>query len=422
MRGKVRSDTLWSLGSFAFVAVAGVAVNLVVGRFYGPETLGGLNLVLAIYILLSQFCVWGQHYAVLQRLAVAAMDEKADRHTFGDILTPAMIVAMVASLVIIALAAAATPLVALMFGGPGFQTSYLLILPALLFFALNKVLLNALNALNRFQSFAIGQAGRYILLILMLVAWPLLGWPGDTLALAFTLSEMALCLLLWPYVQLHAALVFRPGFRDRLADVRTFGQRGMLSGAMSEINTKVDILILGMFANEQAVGVYSVAALIFEGLGQFPMVLRNLINPKLATFVAARDTDGLRSFSKKIMLVSFGGMTLAGLLAVLLYPFFVDWILVLPDYHQALPALIVLMAGLALAAPYLPFDMILSQGGRPGLQSWQKAIATAANLILNLALAPFFGMFGSAMGTAIAMVLSVVSLRYMVRRHLGASL
>ena len=52
-----------------------------------------------------------------------------------------------------------------------------------------------------------------------------------------------------------------------------------MSGILTEVNTRVDILVLGYFHGDTLVGVYSFAAILAEGFSQLPMVVRRSIDP-----------------------------------------------------------------------------------------------------------------------------------------------
>ena len=54
-----------------------------------------------------------------------------------------------------------------------------------------------------------------------------------------------------------------------------------------ELNTKVDILMIGFFMGDYNVGIYSFAALFGEGFYQLLIVLQNVLNP----FIAIRNSQ-----------------------------------------------------------------------------------------------------------------------------------
>ena len=49
-----------------------------------------------------------------------------------------------------------------------------------------------------------------------------------------------------------------------------------------ELNTRVDIIMIGIFMSDEKVGIYSFAALFAEGFYQLLIVLQNILNPLMA--------------------------------------------------------------------------------------------------------------------------------------------
>ena len=49
-----------------------------------------------------------------------------------------------------------------------------------------------------------------------------------------------------------------------------------------ELNTRVDIIMIGIFMSDEKVGIYSFAALFAEGFYQLLIVLQNIMNPIMA--------------------------------------------------------------------------------------------------------------------------------------------
>ena len=64
---------------------------------------------------------------------------------------------------------------------------------------------------------------------------------------------------------------------------------------------------------------------------------------------------------------------------------------------------------------------LLQQTGRPALHSFFLGLVSVTNIVLNLALVPFFGAIGSALGTAMAQAAVVLYLRSLSRRTLGVA-
>jgi O-antigen/teichoic acid export membrane protein len=80
-------------------------------------------------------------------------------------------------------------------------------------------------------------------------------------------------------------------------------------------------------------------------------------------------------------------------------------------------ALIVL--GLALASPYLPFTHVLLMAARPGWHTVYVLGIFAVNLVALLALIPLFGLPGAGAAIGIAYVSSAVLVRVLARWRVG---
>lgn len=419
----LKRDTLWNLAGFGCMALGGVLLNILVARFYGPATLGVFNQVLAVFVFASQISVFGIHYSLLQRLSVAsvAIETQEGRDECRQIVTTALVATAFTALPTGLLGLALAPLIGRIFSSPDVGLSWLYILPALVFMAFNKVLLNAINALHHMRAFAIGSSARYVLALIFLAIGTAMGMPGVAIPAVLSGAEILLFLgcALYVFRLLPPALGAAPGkaMRAHLA----FGSKGLLSGTVSELNTKADILVLGLFTTDKIVGIYSIASLIFEGLWLVPQVLRNIANPLIARATASKDNGAVTEVMRKIGWPAFWLTAVASVAACLLYGPFVEIAIGDATYREATLPLIILAGGLLVSARWLPLDMLFVQAGQPLTQSAFKMAVFSVNLLLNLALVPFWGMMGAAIGTALAQVASVVFLKIMARRYLALS-
>ena len=53
------------------------------------------------------------------------------------------------------------------------------------------------------------------------------------------------------------------------------------------MNTKVDLLMVGLFLSDSKVGIYSLASLFAEGF-LFVIVIQNILNPKISNLISKR--------------------------------------------------------------------------------------------------------------------------------------
>jgi len=82
----------------------------------------------------------------------------------------------------------------------------------------------------------------------------------------------------------------------------------------------------------------------------------------------------------------------------------------------------ILMAGIAIASPYLPFAHLLLMAARPGWHTVLLVTAIAVNVAGNVVLIPRFGPTGAATSTATTVVTSALLLRALARWRVGVRL
>lgn len=409
-------DIAVNLVSLLFMAAAGLLLNAAVGRIYGASILGIFNIVFAIYIFLSQFGSFGIQYSTLHFIALAS-----DRDAVANAARTGLKVTLIASSLVTLMAWHALPVVCALYAFDGIETAFLLSLPGLWCFCQNKVLLGILNGMSHMKAFALFQSARYLFILVTLAILVWSGQDGRYITLILTVAEG----LLLPGLILYVRFVvgpFRPsGHSGGMARHVSFGMRAMPSGIMGELNTRVDVLLLGFMLGSVQTGVYSIAILLAEGIGQIVTIIRNIISPRLAALVLQRDQPALRHLFRTLGLGTAAFMGLAGAVLCLIFPT-IDHYLLFDQFSEALGPLVILIAGLVLSAPVMIFASILSQGGRPGMFSLFMCAGLAANILFNIIGINLGGMAGAAIGTSLAFLCAAGLLVLMTRQLFGLRL
>jgi Na+-driven multidrug efflux pump len=88
---------------------------------------------------------------------------------------------------------------------------------------------------------------------------------------------------------------------------------------------------------------------------------------------------------------------------------------------QVLACSAILGAGVFVVSGFVPFDGVLLHAGRPEYYTLFTFAIAASNAVLNLLLIPVLGIQGAALGTALALALSVPYLSVIMRWQLGFS-
>jgi len=413
--GKFSSDVSWNLVSFGILGVSGVLLNIIIGSCYGAATLGVFNQVFALYIFLSQFAVFGVHYSIVKHVA---------QHSDDNAACDAIISSAIAVTALCAGAACAagyllSDRVGAIFSSPDVETGWKYVLPGLWCFALNKVLLGILNGKRFMRAFAFAQAARYILFIVFLVCFVLIGWPGSALPMIISAGEIPLLIFLLLYILRSHRPVWVGRWSGWGRRHINFGARGFLSGTMTDINSRVDVLMLGCFTTDKDVGIYSMASLIVQGLAQLAVVVKHNVNPILTQMVTQDRLNNLREVVRRGVRIFYAVMAVIGVSAVLLFPLAIKLLVRDSSFIASWAPFAILMGGLILCSGYLPFNMILVQAGYPGTHTVLMSAIVLTNVALNGLLIPSWGIHGAALATSASFVLSAVYLKGLVRLKIG---
>lgn len=412
--GKFSTDLMWSAGAFGLGALFGVLVNVAIVRGHDAAALGVFNLVYAIYILLSQLAVGGVHLAVQ---AFVPREIAAGRRPDAQV-TASFLLSTLTSVLVIAIAWTFRDLPGRWFDSAAVGEAFPLVLPGLLFFSWNKVLLSYHNGARRMKLFAVMQLLRFVFMFCTVGYLVLTDVPVSELPVALFWSEAVLFAVVLPITLRFWAPFHRHGLKAALGENWRFGNRALAGNFLLDVNTRVDVFLLGLFTNETAVGLYSFAATIVEGVLQLPVLFRNNINPVIARAWHSGGADLLTKVIDRNRRAFFKLLAPLILASILLFPVAL-WVLGMDEEPMKVWAIYAILAlGIALTSGYQAFQMLFGQVGRPGTQTLFIAGFFLANAVLNLLFIPWLGVYGSAIGTALAYVSMVLLLRYMAMRQL----
>ena len=249
-KDKLSNDVLWNVASLIFLSIAGLALNFLIALYYGAEFLGIFNITFALYIVLSQLAAFGLHLSCLRLVSeLYSVDQKKLGATvltgFGLVTTISFLATLGAWL--------AAPLVDLVFKNENVTTAYRLLLPGLFAFSLNKYLLAVLNGARYMRAFAVLQSSRYILILFALLIFIANERQGELLTFVITFAELVLLPILLIYVFFLSGIFEKGSLKLEKFWLKIhfeFGVRVFLSSAISELNTRVDVLMVGAFLGD----------------------------------------------------------------------------------------------------------------------------------------------------------------------------
>lgn len=415
-----RKDWIAAAANAAGLAISAAAVLLVsviLANGAGAASVGQFNQLAAVYIVASQLAALGVHLSILHFIPVTAHGERA---TAAQAAVLAIIPAAGVTAVIVW---AAAPMIEIGLDSPGLSAGIELVAIASCLFALSKLLLSLLNVFDHLVWLSIAQALRPIIwvvaVVLLLVAAEISAHDmgailvfGEVAVIAFALVRLA------PILLVRGAGKLGPWISRHLR----FGFRAFPSNAITELNTRIDVLILGIFASDQIVGIYSFAALIAEGVFQIGVITRTIVNNRLVEAVVTRDSRALATLWRSVGRVAIVFSVIVAMAAYVLTPLLIDWFRLDPSLHQGSLVLGMLLVGVVGSSRFAPFWNVLLLAGRPGSHSLLMLAVLAINLVLNVVAIPIAGMNGAGAATAATFLIFPFLLRFASRSVLGLRL
>ena len=411
-------DFVFNLFSYGIAGVIGILLNVVLLQKYSSSAIGFFNQEYAMFMLLSQLAVGGIHLSV-QRFVPEFSKDKSKCY---QILNGALVLALIFSIIIAMLGYIGGPYLHYFFKSKLIRQGFNLVLPGLIFFSLNKVMMSYLNGKKLMKQFAIFQAVRFLGMMISLLILIEMNYDYHNCPVILTSAEIFLFITLFVFILFNH---YKADFTDFQLWIRIhfeFGTKALVGNFLLDVNTRIGILILGTFADESAIGVYSFAANIAEGFNQLPFIVRNLINPIITEAYFRKKHLALSKILNNVHKNYLKYFIIAGLFLSVSYGVFAF----ASGYESKLPGgtliLAILLLGMSCSASYQSIQLVFNQVGMPLKQTIFLASFSIMNIVLNLILIPLLGVYGCALATCLAFFGQIFILKYMVKRGLSINI
>lgn len=411
---KFSIDSLFNLMSVGFGGILYILINTIILRYYGEDVLGAFNLSYAIYIIIAQIAVFGIHLSV--QMHIPKFFKEPSR--MNEIMTSSLVLTLLLSVGVVALVYPFLGYLASFFDSKMLENGLFYCLWGIVFFSLNKVLLAYVNGVRKMKAFAIFTFLRFLFMFGFLLGIIFTDKTPILITGIFALTELLLFILLIIYTLIYFRVKINANVWAFVKKHFQFGKSAFLGNLLLDINTRVDVIMLGYLMTEKEVGIYSFVLAVSEGVMQIPTVFRNNINPIITKASVMKNVSeklekilqkNVRSFYKII-----GGIALA---TIVLYPVGL-YILGIEAYFMVYWALYaILVFGIVLSAGYLPFSMLFNQMHLPNIQSLLFFILFLANVVGNFVFINLFGLYGAAIGTALSYVSMVFFIRLLAKKY-----
>jgi O-antigen/teichoic acid export membrane protein len=184
---------------------------------------------------------------------------------------------------------------------------------------------------------------------------------------------------------------------------RFSGPRG-LAALFQTTALWLNTLLIGALRSTEEAGVYAASSRYLVAAAMAAMAIRQVLAPLLSELLARRSRPRAQSVYQ----------TATCWMVALNWPVYLTLVVFGPplllvfgrDFGGGEVVLVVLSAAMLLATAVGPVDVVLLMGGRSSWNLGNTVVALAANLALNLALTPRFGLAGAATAFAVGTLLN----------------
>lgn len=398
IEARLKSGVIWNIAGFGITAVLGVIINIFVMMYGDSAILGVYNQLTAYYAVLGQLASCGMQQAGVYFLSKTE-NKDDEEYTVGSMLLCCIITGTMTTFIMYLLAGILNRYIyhdlAML---SGIRAVALAAIP----FGLNKCILGILNAYRKMERFSVLMTMRYIVILLVILVTVYQKQFYNYGIYCFFIAEMV-TIILGARFLLKEVKVKRPK-REMVREQLWFGGKAVVGGVVNQLNTKVDILVLGIFCANDIVGIYSFAAMLAEGFLTILQLVRANINPVFAQMLKEQRRKELMDFNIKIKKYSrlvafvFQGLIMVG------YYILCNMIRK-PIYLNGLAPLTILLTTISIATPQFLKGNLQTLAGRPQIDSMITIAVMLSNIVFNVILVQWNQLIGVSVATAFSYVI-----------------
>lgn len=409
---QLTSNISFNLVALGIAGGCGILFNLLISFLYGTEALGLISQVYSLLIIFGQVGVFGNQFSV-QKYVASTDSHEEKSHIIISALGLSVFISAVVSLIFYFLA----DVVAQLQSNSNIYYSIRYACIGLFFFCLNKVILGALNGLMQMRSFAVLQLIRALFLLLFAYLLYFFKTEIQKISLIFTFTEGIVFIIGVLLLIRQELLMIKRFNKEWVKNHFFFGLHSMPAGLLIEMNTKVDVLMLGYFLSDREVGIFSMAATFSEGFSLILNVLRSNFNPIMAKYLVGNNLKELHEFIDNYKPKIVKGMILISLISLVAYKG-IGFVSGNQDWNASFLNFCILVLGVLLISKSFPFLTLIVQAGKPGWFSFAILLGILVNCILNLIFIPLLGTVGAALSTSLSGIVNAMVTVYITNKVL----
>ncbi|MEJ2367693.1 MAG: oligosaccharide flippase family protein [Acidobacteriota bacterium] len=190
----------------------------------------------------------------------------------------------------------------------------------------------------------------------------------------------------------------------------------LFATAGTSFMNQLDIVVVGWFGSERIVGFYGVAAKVGNMISLIGVAGLLVLQPRIVQIAKMQDLGQVKRLLRRaVALFGIPALFCVGLVAVFGHEILLALV---PQYMQALPALILIAMSNTAYCLTVPFLAFLSMTGREKQIAWIIWSQLVLNVFLNVFLVPIYGATGGGVARATALIAGSAAIYLVASKHI----
>jgi O-antigen/teichoic acid export membrane protein len=408
--GHMLLDILGLIGSRAMLVVFGLATGVITARLLGPHDRGLFTVLLLLPQTLVSFAKMGVAQANVYQI-------RRERVSIETVSSNAFVLCIVLSAAMLAICWAGGKAVLEPFTKGAEPTFVWLVLTLIPFIMIESYFLSILQAVEDFRAYNLQSVYKAVFGFIG-VAVALLALHGGLWEALISQVVVLTGVNLWLLYRVRRVAPFRLRWDGTVGRATLlFGTKSYLQTLASHLHYRVGLYLVAYYLNPAEVAFYSIAINVTNPILHIPDAVGTVIFPKLA---GSSDASAHHRTSLTCRHTVF-----ATVLAAVLYVGVGSQVLTFAygdRYAPAITPMFLMLPGIIMISLYQILTRNFTSRNRQQVNIVAAGVALVANLVLNVALIPRFGIAGAAVSTAVSYSLAASILLAIFVRESGASL
>lgn len=398
-------QTLFVFLGIIFESALIMLYNILGAKLFGVESYGDFILIFTYVTLIINFTKFGFDHSVIAFITKASIDKnETEKHNL--IVFSLFFSFAISGLVSLFLYQYTDYICTNFLNNPALSELFVFQIPLIFLLTFIQISLSIFRSLNQIKIFVIIKY--YLIPSLEIFAIIILfKWGIDSLSLVvskyFSLF-LAFALILFLFKKIQLSNVFKIQNIKKYKQYIVFSFPLVLSGLITLILARIDILMIGYYLDESKVGIYNIVVQI----SKVSLIILSTVNTIFAPIFSRLFNSQKYDHLRKTYRITTRWITFFTLIYVCEIVIFRKEIMALlgDDFKHGTTILILLTVGYFIDTSVGSVANMNTMTGRPKYNLYSNLFVIIINVIFNIILIPRYGINGAAFATMLAISLS----------------